>query len=153
MDYVTGTGLAESLDGVDVVVHTASGSPRGEKQTTAALIRELGRQAVQPHLVYISIVGVDRNPMVYYRAKLAAERAFAAAGLPLTVLRATQYHSLLHLAVRALSRLPVVMPLPKGLTFQPISVEHGGSSAGRPGGRRSAGAGGRYRRAGAPVDA
>src|SRR6476469_10118179 len=56
VDYVTGTGLAESLDGVDVVVHTASGSPRGEKQTSAALIRELGRQAVQPHLVYISIV-------------------------------------------------------------------------------------------------
>ena len=123
VDFVTRTGLGEALAGVDVVMHTASGSPRGERQTSAALIAELTGMPAPPHLVYISIVGVDRIPMVYYRSKLGAEQAFAAAGLPLTVLRATQYHSLVHTLLRAVSTVPAVMPVPKDVRFQSISLE------------------------------
>jgi uncharacterized protein YbjT (DUF2867 family) len=44
--------------------------------------------------VSISIVGCDRVPYPYYRAKVDSERALEEAGIPATVVRATQFHSL-----------------------------------------------------------
>ena len=61
-------------------------------------------QAGAPHLVYISVVGADRIPVVsavdramfgYFASKLAAERVVADSGLPWTTLRATQFHDLI----------------------------------------------------------
>jgi uncharacterized protein YbjT (DUF2867 family) len=123
VDYRAGSGLDEALAGADVVVHTASGSPKGEREILAALLPALGRQATPPHVVYISIVGIDRLPLGYYRAKLAAEEGLASAGVPLTVLRSTQFHSLIVALLRGLAKLPLVMLLPKGLRFQPIALE------------------------------
>ncbi|MFI7025265.1 hypothetical protein ACIBMZ_21380 [Micromonospora sp. NPDC049900] len=34
------------------------------------------------HLIYVSIVGVDRVPYAHYRHKLAAEQVVAAGGVP-----------------------------------------------------------------------
>ncbi len=65
----------------------------------------------------MSIVGVDRHHYGYYRAKWAAEQTLEAGAVPLTIQRATQFHSLLH---RLLS-LPV-SGLPYGSTFQPIDT-------------------------------
>jgi uncharacterized protein YbjT (DUF2867 family) len=42
------------------------------------------------HLVYISIVGIDRVPMSYYRVKLEEERLVESSGLAWTILRATR---------------------------------------------------------------
>jgi uncharacterized protein YbjT (DUF2867 family) len=62
-------------------------------------------------------VGVDRHPYSYYRAKWAAEQVLEAGEVPLTIQRATQFHSLLyHLLSRPISGLPF------GATFQPIDV-------------------------------
>ena len=47
-----------------------------------------------PHLIYVSIVGCDRNPYPYYRAKYACELVLERSGLPVTVVRATQFHTL-----------------------------------------------------------
>lgn len=52
-------------------------------------------KGARPHLLYISIVGVDRIPYFYYRAKWEAEQVVEASGLPWTILRATQFHSLI----------------------------------------------------------
>jgi uncharacterized protein YbjT (DUF2867 family) len=55
--------------------------------------------AGDPHLVYISVVGADRVPMVgridraifgYFGAKFRAEQIVAESGLPWTTLRATR---------------------------------------------------------------
>src|SRR5690606_10511122 len=43
-------------------------------------------------LVLLSIVGVDRIPFGYYEGKLAQEHVARAGDVPVTVLRATQFH-------------------------------------------------------------
>lgn len=121
VDWATRAGLNQAMTGVDVVVHCASGSARGERQTMSALLATAAGRPYPPHVVYISIVGVDRLPMFYYRAKLAAEEQLAGSGLPFSILRATQFHSLVGALTGVLTRLPVVL-LPKGVRFQPVST-------------------------------
>jgi uncharacterized protein YbjT (DUF2867 family) len=86
-----------------------------------ALVGALRRGGGAPHLVYISIVGVDRIPYFYYRTKLAAERVVAGSGLPWTVLRTTQFHELVGRVYGGLSRSPVV-PVPAGMRVQPVAA-------------------------------
>ena len=121
VDYRTRAGLDDALAGADVLVHCASGSARGEAETIAALLSS-GKRAALPHLVYISIVGVDRLPMSYYRAKLAAEKALIASGVPWTILRATQFHDLALSLVKGMCRTPVAV-VPKGVACQPVAVQ------------------------------
>jgi uncharacterized protein YbjT (DUF2867 family) len=87
-DLLVGDGLAGAVAGVAAVVHCASDPrrPRVDVDGTRKLI-EAARAAGTPHLVDISIVGVDRVPYRYYQAKLAAERLIQASGLPWTILR------------------------------------------------------------------
>lgn len=122
-DLTTGGGLRAALDGVGVVVHCATDSRRWRNDLTSA--RRLAEAAhgsgPAPHIVYISIVGVDRVPFGYYRVKLAVERLLADCGLPVTVLRATQFHDLLLAVAQRLIRLPVV-PVPSGALFQPVET-------------------------------
>jgi uncharacterized protein YbjT (DUF2867 family) len=82
---------------------------------------DAARRAGSPHLVFISIVGVDRVPFRYYRAKLEAERLVEGSGLPWTIQRTTQFHDLLHRALGTLARSPVLL-LPRGLRFQPVDT-------------------------------
>ena len=79
-----------------------------------------------PHLVYVSIVGVDRVPLPYYLEKLGAEQVISRSGLPHTILRATQFHQLLRALFAKAARTPV-MPVPD-IRFQPIDA---GEVAGR----------------------
>lgn len=96
----------------DVVVHCAT-SFRHEVTMARTVL------AAKPaHLIYISIVGCDRVPLPYYKQKLAAERLIINSGTPHTILRATQFHSLLRKMFDNLSKLPL-MPVP-GFAFQPI---------------------------------
>jgi len=122
-DLLTGEGLQEAVRGVDTIVHCASSAFRKTHQTdvggTRHLLEAASRAGVS-HLVYISIVGIERaSSYPYYRIKLEAERLIEASPIPHTVLRATQFHDLALLAVRPLARLPVV-PVPRGLIGQPI---------------------------------
>jgi len=56
---------------------------------------EYAKAAGVSHLVYISIVGIEKIPFGYYKAKLATERIIEKAGLPWSILRATQFHELI----------------------------------------------------------
>jgi uncharacterized protein YbjT (DUF2867 family) len=118
-DLRRGEGLAKAVAGTQVIVHCAS-APRGDPAAARNLIAA-ARQAESPHLVYISIVGVDRIPFGYYRAKLACEELIAASGLPWTVLRATQFHDLILRICTMLARPPVML-VPTGFSFQPVDV-------------------------------
>ncbi|MER8009163.1 SDR family oxidoreductase [Streptomyces sp. NPDC094149] len=115
-----GAGLDAAVDGVDTIVHCASTQTGGDEKAAANLIAAARRAGVG-HLVYISIVGVDRVPFPYYRTKLAVERAVEESGLGWTVLRATQFHDLPVMLFRTLARLPVLL-LPARVADQPIEV-------------------------------
>jgi uncharacterized protein YbjT (DUF2867 family) len=73
------------------------------------------------HVVYVSIVGADEIPLGYYRTKIAVERVLAESGLPVTVLRATQFHDLLARIFRAQRWSPALFVL-SGTRFQPVDV-------------------------------
>lgn len=118
-DLATGRGVAEAVAGVQIVLHAAT-SPKmksvdiaGTERLTAA-----AREAGVEHFVYVSIVGVDRNPFRYYAGKLAAERNVAAAGLPYTLARGTQFHQLVAAMVRRM-RLGPLLAAPRGWRLQP----------------------------------
>lgn len=121
-DMLTGTGLAEAHARVDVVVHAAS-DPRAPEVDIDGTRRILdaAEAAGVPHVVYVSIVGVDRIPFAYYQAKLAAETFIRDAGVGWTILRATQFHDLVLQGMAALAKAPVV-PLPASVRVQPVDT-------------------------------
>jgi uncharacterized protein YbjT (DUF2867 family) len=80
-ELLSGEGLADAVTGVEAVVHCASDPlrPRVDVDGTRNLL-QTARAAGTPHLVYISIVGIDQVPYRYYHAKLQAERLIQASG-------------------------------------------------------------------------
>ena len=120
-DLRTRAGLEDAIGGVDVVIHAASDTRRlgsADLLQTQNLLRSLGDVR---HLLYVSIVGIDRVPYRYYRRKLDCEHAIEAAGVPHTIVRATQFHQLLEMVLRVAERLPVA-PLPLDFPFQPVAA-------------------------------
>ncbi|UUU20646.1 SDR family oxidoreductase [Streptomyces sp. DSM 40750] len=115
-----GSGLDTAVAGVDTIVHCMTSPRGGDEKATANLIAAARRAGVR-HLVYISIVGVDRVPFPYYRSKLAVERLVEESGLGWTTLRATQFHDLLVMLFQVLAKPPVML-LPAGVSDQPVAV-------------------------------
>ncbi|HEX8627761.1 MAG TPA: NAD(P)H-binding protein [Catenuloplanes sp.] len=128
-DLSTGAGLAEAVAGVDAVVHLATAG----RQMAAVDVAGTGRlidaaaAAGVRQLLYVSIVGIDRVPMPYYRAKLAAEDLVRAGRLPWTILRATQFSQLVDRFLVGTTRLGV-LPADRNVLVQPV---HPGDVAGR----------------------
>jgi uncharacterized protein YbjT (DUF2867 family) len=121
-DLLTGEGVREAVDGVGAVVHCASDPRHPDRDLDAAAQLLLAARTAQvPHLVYISIAGVDRVPLGYYRIKHQVEDLVENAGVPWTILRATQFHDLVATMLGALARSPVVV-VPDGLLDQPVDV-------------------------------
>jgi uncharacterized protein YbjT (DUF2867 family) len=123
-DLATGRGLAEAVGQAEVIVHAAS-DPRGDPWLvdvagTRRLVEAVDRGRLR-HLVYVSIVGVDRIPYGYYRAKFAAEQVLAASGLPVTLLRATQFHGFVDELLGQAHRGPV-LPVPRGWRLAPVDT-------------------------------
>lgn len=119
-DLRSGTGIDAAVDGAGVIIHCATTNGRGDVAATRRLV-EAARRARDPHLVYISIVGVDAVPLFYYRAKLETERLLQSSGLPWTILRTTQFHDLIVWMCSAQRWSPVTV-VPAGVSFQPIHV-------------------------------
>jgi uncharacterized protein YbjT (DUF2867 family) len=124
-DMATGDGLAEAVAGVDAVVHLASATTRYRNagEVDVAGTRRLVTAAAQAgvrHLVYVSIVGVDRVPFGYFRHKLAAEAVVRSGPVPWSILRVTQFHQLLdERLLPAAGRLGVVLGDPE-IAVQPV---------------------------------
>jgi uncharacterized protein YbjT (DUF2867 family) len=115
-DLTTGAGVDDAVRGVATVLHCA-GDGRHDEQTTRTLVTAATSAGVS-HLVLISVVGVDRMPVVgvtgramfgYFAAKRAAEGLVAGSGLPWTTLRASQFHDLILTVVQALAKPPVTL--------------------------------------------
>jgi uncharacterized protein YbjT (DUF2867 family) len=122
-DLYTGDGIDGALAGVETIVHCASDPFHAKRDLPAARrLIEAAREQGAPHLVYISIVGVDKIPYSYYRTKYAVERLIEDSGLPYTILRTTQFHTLPDAVFNVLTKIPGVVGVPKGLRDQPIDV-------------------------------
>jgi uncharacterized protein YbjT (DUF2867 family) len=120
-DLVTGQGVQAAVDGVDVILHCAT-QPIGDKDVASTRnLLVAARRAAVAHVVYISIVGVDRIPLPYYKTKLRVEQVLATSDVGHTVLRATQFHDLIARMFRAQRLSPLLFAL-RGVSFQPIDT-------------------------------
>ena len=98
VNAVTGEGLAEVLVGTQVVVDVTN-SPSFEDAAVLEFFEKSSRnllaaeaEAGVAHHIAVSIVGSDRIPdSGYMRAKVAQEKLIQSAGIPYTIVRATQF--------------------------------------------------------------
>jgi len=123
----TGDGLAAALDGVDVVVDALNlatykrASAERFFVTTSRHLQDAGNRAGVRHIVSLSIVGIDRVPTYgYYVAKLAQEAAVTQGPVPVTILRATQFHEFPAQIMRATRRGPIAI-VPR-IKSQPVAA-------------------------------
>lgn len=126
-DLVTGTGLELAVKDIDAIVHAASDAldPRKYHATDVLGTRRLvamAREAGVQHVVYISIVGMEGVGYPYYKSKLAAEAVMRENIVPYSILRATQFHTLMEIFLDGMSKLPGLATVPFDWKFQPIDT-------------------------------
>ena len=117
----TGEGIDEAARDAELVLHAASDTHRQGRSDLEQTQRLLEASIGARHLLYVSIVGIDRIPYGYYKRKLACEAAITARQIPNTILRATQFHELLAGGLAAAGRLPLA-PLPLDWQFQSVAA-------------------------------
>lgn len=123
-DLISGSGLAEALTGVDVVVDTTDGKSRRARPVLTIGAANLLAAAGAAHvtrMVLLSIVNVDRGPLAYYRAKSEQERRYRDSGLDTRIVRATQFHSFVPMLCGPAARVGL-LPAFTDTAFQPIDV-------------------------------
>ena len=98
VDTLTGVGLAEALEGAQVVVDVSNSPALDDAavldffQTSSRNLLSAEAAAGVRHHVVLSVVGADRLPESgYLRAKVAQEEAVQEGPLPFTILRASQF--------------------------------------------------------------
>lgn len=102
VNTLTGEGLAEALNGADVVVDVAN-SPSFEDAAVLAFFETSSRNVLAAevtagvrHHVALSVVGTERlAESGYMRAKVAQEILIRASGVPYTILHSTQFFEFL----------------------------------------------------------
>jgi uncharacterized protein YbjT (DUF2867 family) len=98
VDVISGEGLAEALDGVDVIVDTATGPSPDQQEatdfftTSARNLQEAGEGAGVKRAVLVSIIGIDKFNTGYNAAKQAQEQAWLEGPIPTRIVRAAQFH-------------------------------------------------------------
>jgi uncharacterized protein YbjT (DUF2867 family) len=128
VDTLTGAGLAEAFHGAHTVVDV-SNSPSWEAadvlrffETSASNIAAAEKAAGVQHHVALSVVGADRMTNVgYMPAKVAQERIIRNAGIPYSIVRATQFFEFVN-AIADASTEGDTVHLPQA-HFQPIAAD------------------------------
>lgn len=123
-DLVTGDGLEEAVDGVDVLIDASNGTGREASHTFMAGSQNLLHTAARfgvGHAVLLSIVNVDRSGYGYYRAKAAQERAYHDSPIESRIVRTTQFHDFLASMFASGARMGVIPAFTK-VRFQTIAV-------------------------------
>ena len=120
-DLATGEGLTEAVRGAQVVVHLVTDPGHVRATDIAGTDRLLALIGDHQHLIYVSVVGADRHPYGYYKAKRRVEQMIESSGASYTILRSTQFFDFVaRMLNRALAR-PIAL-LPKGWVFQPVET-------------------------------
>ena len=130
-DLSSGAGVDEAVGGIDAVVDLSNiATARYQKAAafftsgTEHLFAAEQRAGVGHHLT-LSIVGVDRFPFAYYRAKLDQENAVIAAsartGVGHSIARVTQFHDFATLVLQRFRFRGLVVAPP--LHSQPVHLD------------------------------
>ncbi len=126
VNVITGEGLDRALRGAQVVIDvsnvkaiTQAASEKFFRAATSNLL-DAGTKAGIEHFVVLSIVGCDRVDLGYYMGKRVHEAVALSGPLPVSVLRATQFHEF---PGQLLERAPggPFLPVPR-MRSQPIAA-------------------------------
>jgi len=133
-DLVTGAGLDAALAGVDAVIdatNTASSGRRASSEFFEATARTLTRTAAAAgvrHIVALSIIGIDRVPYGYYQGKLRQEKVLLESPVPVSILRAAQFHEF---PGQYLAKLPGPVVIVPRWRAQPVAAREVGAALAR----------------------
>jgi uncharacterized protein YbjT (DUF2867 family) len=126
-DEASGPALRRALEGVDVVVDTTDPHTLARRSATAFFesatrrLQAAGSASGARHLVTLSIVGIDRVPgWGYYVAKRRQEEVAREGPMPVTVVRATQFHEFAGEILRTTRRGPVAFMI--SMRTQPVAA-------------------------------
>lgn len=126
-DLATGAGLEKAVVGIDAIVHAGSATTQWTKLRATDVVGTrrllaMAREAGVHHAVYISIVGIEGIPYPYYKTKLAAEAVVRENIVPWSIVRATQFHTLMETFLNGLTKFPAVATVPYKWQFQPVDT-------------------------------
>jgi uncharacterized protein YbjT (DUF2867 family) len=124
-DLATGAGLDRAVADMDAIVHAASAAAqpwrlRATDVRGTRRLLEAAKRAHVKHVVYISIVGMEGVAYPYYKQKLAAEKIVREDIVPWSILRATQFHTLMETFLGGFARTPRLAAVPFEWKFQPV---------------------------------
>jgi uncharacterized protein YbjT (DUF2867 family) len=134
VDLVTGDGLDAALAGVDAVIdatNVASSGKQASSEFFEATARTLMRAAAVAgvgHIVALSIIGIDRVPYGYYQGKLRQEKVLQESPVPVSILRAAQFHEF---PGQYLAKLPGPVVIVPRWRAQPVAAREVGAALAR----------------------
>jgi uncharacterized protein YbjT (DUF2867 family) len=132
IDLVTGDGLEAALTGVDAVVDATNVKSSGKRPSSEffeATPRTLMRTAVAAgagHIVALSIIGIDRVSYGYYQGKLRQEQVLRESPVPVSILRAAQFHEFAGQYLATMRGPVVVVPRWRA---QPVATREVGAAS------------------------
>lgn len=124
VDLVSGRGVGEALRDVQAVIDVSNVNTFRAKTSIAffeAATRNLltaGELTGVAHHVALSIVGIDRVSLGYFKGKQRQEELVLAGPVPASILRATQFHEFAAQVIERGGPIPIA---PKSL-IQPIAA-------------------------------
>jgi uncharacterized protein YbjT (DUF2867 family) len=126
-DLATGAGLDRAVADMDAIVHAGSAAAqpwrlRATDVRGTRRLLEAAKRAHVNHLVFMSIVGMEGVAYPYYKQKLAAERIVREGIVPWSILRATQFHTLMETFLGGFARAPRLAAVPFEWQFQPVDT-------------------------------
>jgi uncharacterized protein YbjT (DUF2867 family) len=133
-DLVTGDGLDAALAGVDAVIDATNVASSGKRasseffETTARTLMRAAAAADVRHIVALSIIGIDRVPYGYYQGKLRQEQVLQESPVPVSILRAAQFHEF---PGQYLATLPGPVVLVPRWRAQPVAAREVGAELAR----------------------
>lgn len=128
VNTITGEGLDNAMQGVDVVVDLANSPSFADDavlaffQTAGVHIAAAEKKAGVRHHVALSVVGTDRLAASgYFRGKIAQEKIIRESGVPYTIVHSTQFFEFLNGIVSASAQGQAIALSPA--LMQPIASD------------------------------
>jgi uncharacterized protein YbjT (DUF2867 family)/nitrite reductase/ring-hydroxylating ferredoxin subunit len=136
VNTLTGEGLAEVLEGAQVVVDVSNSPSFADdavmeffQKSTGNLLRYESAAGVRHHMA-LSIVGTDQLPgSGYMRAKIAQEKLIRESTVPYSIVRATQFFEFVKRIADEATEKNIVRLPPVG--FQPMAADDVASAVAR----------------------
>lgn len=126
VDLRADAGVAQALEGVEAIIDATNSAKMNRAKSTTfftdvtARLQSIGSAQGATRLVTLSVIGIDRVANGYYQSKLAQEEAAKAGPLPVTIVRATQFHEFAA-QVLGRARLGPVAAVPR-MQIQPVAA-------------------------------